>query len=86
MPEKSSIKTQPVLPANVRTVTEIGNIVATTRKQQGLTQFDISSLSGLGIRFMVDLEKGKETIQMQKVLDVLHELGLEITIRKKGSR
>jgi hypothetical protein len=42
-------------------------------------------LAGLGIRFLLDLEKGKETIQMQKVLDVLNQLSLEIAIKKKGS-
>jgi hypothetical protein len=35
---------------------------------------------------MVDLEKGKPTIQMQKTLDVLAQLGLEVVIRKKGSQ
>jgi y4mF family transcriptional regulator len=64
-------------------VAEVGDIVESVRKEQGLTQMDASGLSGLGIRFMVDLEKGKETIQMQKVLDVLTQLGLEIIIRKK---
>ena len=54
------------------------------RKQQGLTQLDVSGLTGLGVRFMVDLEKGKPTIQMQKVLDVLAQLGLEIVIARKG--
>jgi y4mF family transcriptional regulator len=64
-------------------VAEVGDIVESVRKEQGLTQMDASGLSGLGIRFMVDLEKGKGTIQMQKVLDVLTQLGLEIIIRKK---
>lgn len=60
--------------------------LAACRKRQGLTQTDLTGLAGLGTRFLVDLEKGKETIQMQRVLDVLNQLGLEIVIRKKGSR
>lgn len=74
------------LPAPVRTVAELGRIVESVRKRQGLTQLDVSGLAGLGNRFMVDFEKGKETIQMQKALDVLAQLGLEVVIRKKGSR
>lgn len=75
----------PDLPSKVRTVSELGQIVQATRKRQGLTQLNLSGLAGFGIRFLVDLEKGKETIQMQKALDVLDQLGLELAIRKKGS-
>ena len=78
MPEKID------LPAAVHTVSEVGQIVQAIRKQQGLTQLDLSGLAGLGIRFLVDLEKGKQTIQMQKVLDVLDQLGLDLVIRQKG--
>lgn len=73
------------LPTAIRTVADIGALVETVRKQQGLTQQDISGLGGLGNRFLVDLEKGKPTIQMQKALDVISLLGLEIVIRRKGS-
>jgi y4mF family transcriptional regulator len=84
MRKDSGVSETLTLPASIRTVAEVGDIVESVRKEQGLTQMDASGLSGLGIRFMVDLEKGKETIQMQKVLDVLTQLGLEIIIRKKG--
>ena len=82
---KLDVGSKPALPATVRTVSELGDLVSAIRKQQGLTQVDVSGLAGLGMRFMVDLEKGKPTIQMQKVLDVLTQLGLEVVIRKKGS-
>ena len=75
---------QPGMPVAVRTVSGVGEIVESIRKQQGLSQLDVSGLAGLGVRFMVDLEKGKETIQMQKVLDVLDQLGLELVIARKG--
>ncbi len=78
-----SVRT-PDLPTTVRSVSELGGLVKVARKRQGLTQVDISGLAGLGMRFLVDLEKGKETIQMQKVLEVLTQLGLEVVIRKKG--
>lgn len=84
MRQKSGLGKQAGLPASVGTVSDVGEIVASIRKQQGLTQLDVSGLAGLGVRFMVDLEKGKATIQMQKVLDVLAQLGLEIVIARKG--
>ena len=74
------------LPTAIRTVSELGELVAAIRKRQGLTQQDVSGIAGLGSRFMVDLEKGKPTIQMQKSLDVLAQLGLEVVIRKKGGQ
>nr|WP_314631092.1 transcriptional regulator [uncultured Noviherbaspirillum sp.] len=85
MRRKSDSANQPGMPMAVRTVSGVGEIVQSIRKQQGLSQLDVSGLAGLGVRFMVDLEKGKETIQMQKVLDVLEQLGLELVIARKGS-
>lgn len=64
--------------------TQVGELVRTVRKEQGLTQLDVAGLAGLSNRFVIDLEKGKETLQMQKVLDVLALLGLEVVIRRKS--
>lgn len=74
-----------VLPAPVTSVAELGAVVQRIRKEQGMTQVDVAGLGGMGNRFIVDLEKGKETVQMQKAMDVLALLGLEMVIRKKGS-
>ena len=68
----------------VTSVAALGKTIREVRKQQGLTQADISGLAAIGNRFVVDLEKGKPTIQLQKTLDVLALLGLELVIRKKG--
>lgn len=86
MTEEIDLQKKWHLPATVRKIAELGELVEAVRKRQGLTQLDVSGLAGLGNRFMVDLEKGKETIQMQKVLNVLAQLGLEVVIRKKGSQ
>ena len=69
----------------ITTVEELGKMVLATRKAQKLTQADMAGLSHSGNRFMVDLEKGKPTIQMQKTLDVLALLGLELIVRPKNS-
>jgi HTH-type transcriptional regulator/antitoxin HipB len=63
---------------------QLGELVRSVRKEQGLTQLDVAGLAGMSNRFVIDLERGKETLQMQKVLDVLSLLGLEVVIRKKS--
>ena len=59
-----------------QTTTEIGKLVQTERKRQGVTQLQLAGMAGTGIRFISDLENGKGTIQVQKLLKVLHTLGL----------
>jgi len=67
----------------VKTPEDLGNYVRHQRNLQNMSQADIVGLANIGNRFIVDLEKGKPTIQLQKVLDVIDLLGLEIIIQKK---
>jgi predicted transcriptional regulator len=46
----------------------------------GVTQKDLALTSGTGLRFVIDLEKGKETCQIGKVLTVLQTLGIQIAL------
>lgn len=72
-------------PQRIRTTAELGELVRRMRRDQGLIQADLAGLAGSGNRFVVDLERGKPTLQMQRVLDMLDLLGLEVTVRPKGS-
>lgn len=45
------------------------------RKQQQLTQPELASKAGVGLRFLRDLEQGKNTLRMDKVNDVLRLFG-----------
>lgn len=58
----------------------LGQLVRTTRKTLNLTQPDLALAAGVGLRFIVELEAGKPTAQLQKVLDVLAALGLDLQI------
>jgi HTH-type transcriptional regulator / antitoxin HipB len=49
------------------------------RKAAGLTQRALAGLSGTGVRFIVDLEQGKATLEVGKLIDVLETLGLSLT-------
>ena len=62
------------------TAQEVGKIVRASRKRLGVTQKDLALASGTGLRFVIDLEKGKETCQIGKVLTVLHTLGMGIAL------
>ena len=59
----------------------IGDIIRTARKAAGLRQDQLAGAAGVGLRFIVDIEAGKPTAQIGKVLLVLQALGcsLEIT-------
>lgn len=82
--ELTSRGTELVAGTTIRCVEDLGILIQRVRKEQGLTQIDISGLANTGNRYIVDLEKGKPTIQMQKALDVLELLGLELIVRKRG--
>ena len=49
------------------------------RKQYGLTQVDLSEKSGVGLRFVRDLEQGKKSLRMDKVNQVLSLFGAELS-------
>ena len=74
------------LPVAVRSTADVGNVVRAQRQALGLRQIDLAGIGGTGNRLIVDIEKGKPTVQLQKVLDVLDLLGLELTVRQKASR
>jgi y4mF family transcriptional regulator len=49
------------------------------RKQFGLTQQSLSEKSGVGLRFIRELEQGKNTLRMDKVNQVLALFGAELS-------
>ena len=70
----------------VRSSAELGAVIREQRKRLALKQLDLAGLGNTGNRFIVDLENGKPTVQLQKVLDLMDLLGLEVVVRTKGSR
>lgn len=57
--------------------------VKSLRKQYKLTQADLSYKSGVGLRFVRDLEQGKKTLRMDKVNAVLALFGKELGLVEK---
>lgn len=58
--------------------TTIAHFVKTMRKQYNLTQVELSEKSGVGLRFVRELEQGKRTLRMDKVNQVLNLFGYEV--------
>ena len=58
---------------------DIGTLVRDTRKRLGVTQKDLALTAGTGLRFVIDLEKGKETCELGKSLRVVQTLGITLS-------
>ena len=55
------------------------------RKKAGLTQVEFSRRSGVGLRFLRELEQGKATVRLDKVNKVLEFLGYHLELKKNES-
>ena len=64
----------------IQTCKILGEEVRVRRKALNLTQAELAMTSGTGVRFVGDLENGKETCHVGKVLTVLRTLGLHWTV------
>lgn len=62
------------------TIEEIGAFVRQARLAQGLRQDQLAAAAGVGVRFLVELERGKRTVRLDKVLAVLSALGCRIEV------
>jgi HTH-type transcriptional regulator / antitoxin HipB len=65
---------------------QIGALVRAARKILGATQKDLAMTSGTGLRFIIDLEKGKPTCQLGKAMTVLQTLGIQMHLVLPRSR
>ena len=60
------------------TSTYIGNFIKDQRKRMNLTQEELAAKAGVGLRFIREMEQGKESLRMDKVNQVLALLGYEL--------
>ena len=63
---------------------QLAEIVRRERKRQRVSQIRLSQLADVGIRFVRDLEDGKETVRLDKVLAVLETLGIAVELSSPG--
>lgn len=58
--------------------TALSKFVKAMRKQYNLTQIELSEKSGVGLRFVRELEQGKQTLRLDKVNQVLSLFDYEV--------
>lgn len=74
---------QKTVPAFANLPEDFGRIVRYVRQKSNLRQAQAAALCGVGTRFLSDLENGKPTLHLGKVLQVLHGFGLRVVIKPK---
>lgn len=67
----------------IRTPKDIGAWIRRARKASGRTLAETAALTGVGIRFLHELEHGKETAALGKTLTVLQRMGLIVAVRER---
>ncbi|WP_396439855.1 helix-turn-helix transcriptional regulator [Limnohabitans sp.] len=65
---------------SIRSSQQLGKAIRMARKQLALTQPQLALAAGVGVRFVVELEAGKPTVQLAQVLRVIESLGGEFTL------
>lgn len=59
---------------------ELGRVIRAVRKSVQVRQDDLAAMVGVSRQFTVDVEKGKPTVQLARVLRLLKELGIELSV------
>ena len=57
---------------------DMGKLIRATRRKAKLTQAELAAASGIGERFIRELEKGKPSCQLEKALLVMQMLGIKL--------
>ena len=62
----------------------LGNAIRARRKELEYTQAYLAEFTGLSVTFISDVERGKPTAEIEKVIRLINILGMDITIEKRG--
>mgnify|MGYP003757301313 CR=1 FL=1 len=65
---------------NITNAKQIGNLVRNKRKELGITQAYLAAVANTGVRFISDLENGKQTVELEKTLHVLRVLNIKLGV------
>ncbi len=63
----------------------LGASVRKRRKALGLTQEALAKSAGCGLVFIYNLERGKPSLRLDKLLDILHVLGMDMVVALRES-
>ncbi|OGT49113.1 MAG: hypothetical protein A3E82_04870 [Gammaproteobacteria bacterium RIFCSPHIGHO2_12_FULL_38_11] len=62
----------------IETACDFGQLIKAMRKKSKITQMDLAAASGVGERFVRELEKGKPSCQLDKALRIARMLGIRL--------
>lgn len=68
---------------NAPSVKDLGRAIREARVSMKLRQAEAALLCGVGVRFLSDLERGKETARLGPTLKVINGLGLALMLGPK---
>ena len=59
---------------------ELGEVIRSERKRLKVTQRELAMTAGVGLRYLIELERGKSTARMEGVFKVLQVLGMKLAV------
>ena len=62
----------------IRSVFDLGQAVRIARKEMGMNQQEFAGLAGVGRRFISELERGKATLEIDRVVKVCNAAGIDL--------
>lgn len=75
------VKQEAVILSTLRVTGEVGEVLRLRREELGLTQKEVAAKIGVSRKWYIDLEQGKPTVELYKVLDTFWALGLELQVK-----
>jgi len=69
----------------IKTSVELGAAIRAERKRLKVTQKELAMAAGTGLRFLIELERGKPTSRIEGVFKVLQALGIALAIGTTGA-
>lgn len=70
----------------IQSAADLGHMIRKTRKAAGLTLAQCAGANGVGIRFLSELERGKNTAELGKALQIATSLGIRLQAQGPGER
>ncbi len=72
--------------SEITDIKTLGRIIREERRKQNLTQQDLADTAGVSVRFLGDLERGKDSCEIARVFSVLRVLGISLQLRLPGDK
>ncbi|MBF0382060.1 MAG: helix-turn-helix transcriptional regulator [Magnetococcales bacterium] len=68
----------------IRSPEDLGLLIREVRKEAKMTQNDVAALLNLGRRFVGEVERGKSSVELGRVLKLLNGMGLDLQVVSRG--